>query len=126
MQQVSSANLGKDDWLLDSGSSKHVCGNLELLKEVKKITPFKVYIADGTALLAAAVGETSVETSGCSFVIKDVYFFKDFRTIYFLSQNLLNLLMSISRKTIALYQLEMENFFLNKKNGMQSTWFVQW
>ncbi len=46
---------------------------MNLLKSVKKIQPFKVYIADGKFLLASDVGNLTLDNGNMSFLIQDVY-----------------------------------------------------
>jgi len=52
LQVCGTGALTHGEWCIDSGASKHMCAQREYFKSLRPIMPEKVFIADGTPLLA--------------------------------------------------------------------------
>ena len=64
----------KARWILDSGSSLHICGDVNLLHEVKKLTqPKQLGSFTNTTYVATHVGKLSLRFTGRKFIIPEVY-----------------------------------------------------
>jgi hypothetical protein len=77
---------------VDSGPSKHLCGNRSLLFDMEPIQKFKVYVADGTAQEATHKGSAKIQINHDQhLIIPKVYYVPTFScnllSISELSQN---------------------------------------
>ncbi|KAL9233094.1 hypothetical protein vseg_008132 [Gypsophila vaccaria] len=68
---------GKHDfiWLIDTGASTHVCGNLALLDNVTAISPLDVGLPDGNHSKATHKGHVKIN---CSLTLENVLFIPNF------------------------------------------------
>lgn len=59
------------DWIVDSGASHHMTGNIELLSNVRDLTSIPVWLPDGNSAVAVKEGKLSI---GGGFCLEHVLF----------------------------------------------------
>ena len=52
---------GKETWIIDTGASNHMTGNLKLLQELKNVQGCPVGLPDGQKVVATKEGTTTLE-----------------------------------------------------------------
>lgn len=59
-----STDINKEEWIIDSGASNHMCCQASLLKFLKRLQhPIKIYMPDGSSILAMMTGEAQITPS---------------------------------------------------------------
>lgn len=78
-------------WILDSGASKHMCGDRTLLSNLKRFeSPQQVKLADNTSIRAYGKGMTRLQSDQTSLRLEEVWYVPELRTIKLISITCLN------------------------------------